>query len=223
MIKNAPNNKSILKNDISINYTITKKDTLIILDWDNTLFPTSWIIKNKINIKDPEVSNKYIVYFYDLDTILYELLTKLMDYGKVVIVTNALPTWIDISSRVLPKTSYILKKIKIVSARKNYQPHSPHMMDWKKMAFKDEVLGEMLNNNILNIVSVGDAEYEYMALIELYNLNHKPKLLKSIRFVDEPSHETLIDQLEVLKNSVVTICLIKKHLDKKFKFYSNYR
>lgn len=212
-----------ISNDKMNNYIITKKDTLIILDWDDTLFPTTWIRTNNINVKDLETSNKYIVYFYELDTVLFKLLKKLMEYGKVIIVTNALPIWIDLSSRVLPKTSYLLTKIKIVSARKNYQPQSADMMDWKKLAFKDEVLSEMLNNNILNIVSVGDAEYEYRALIDLYNLNHKPKLLKSIRFVNDPSHDTLIDQLEVLKNSIPTICLIKKHLDKKFKFFSNYR
>jgi hypothetical protein len=202
---------------------ITKNETLIILDWDNTLFPTSWVIQNKIDIKDPEVSNKYIVYFYELDSVLHNLLSKLLDYGNVIIVTNALPSWVKISSSVLPKTNYLLNKIKVVSARKNYQSHSSNMMDWKRLAFKDEVSREMLNKKIMNIISIGDAEYEYKALIDLYNLSHKPKLLKSIRFVDEPSHETLIDQLEVLNRASDQICHIKKHLDLKFKFYSNYR
>jgi len=208
------------------NYNITKNDTLIILDWDNTLFPTTWVIKNNINIKDPETSNKYIVYFHELDSVLSELLIKLQKYGKVVIVTNAMPTWIKISSAVLPKTAYVLQKIKVVSARKNHQATSPHMMDWKKLAFIEEVKNEMLNKKILNIISIGDAEYEYKALIDLYNSTHlsdKQKLLKSIKFMDEPSHETLIDQLQVITRSVDEICLIKKHLDKKFTFFSNYR
>lgn len=216
--------KSLSKNfNNKRNINITKNDTLIILDWDNTLFPTSWILQNNIDIKDIEVSNKHIVYFYELDSVLYNLLNKLSTYGKVIIVTNALPSWVKISASVLPKTNYLLNKIKVISARKNYQVKSSNMMDWKKLAFRDEVSREMLNNKIMNIISVGDAEYEYHALIDLYNITHKPKLLKSIRFVDEPSNETLIDQLEVLSRAIQDICLTKKHLDLNFKFYSNFR
>jgi hypothetical protein len=212
------------------NYNITKKDTLIILDWDNTLFPTTWVTNNGIDLRDSNVRNDNISRFTELDSVLYILLNKLSNYGKVVIVTNALQTWVKLSAGVLPKTAFLLNKIKIVSARKNHQMHSSSMMDWKKLAFKNEfseeinhelpniITKEILQKRILNIISIGDAEYEYRALIDLYNLTNKPKLLKSIRLMDDPSYETLVDQLQVINKSFNDICLNKKHMDLKFKF-----
>jgi hypothetical protein len=203
------------------NNIITSENTLIILDWDNTLFPTSWLMKNKIDLRDPEVGNKHIVFFDELDSTLSQLLAKLLSFGKVVIVTNATLEWLDISSRVLPRTRHMFNKIKLVSARQRYRPKSNNMMDWKKMAFKEYILSD---KKVWNIISIGDAEYEYRALIDLYNIkiNNRPKLLKSIKLVDHPSNETLIDQLSVIHRASPDICLINKHLDKKFQFFSPY-
>ena len=64
-------------------------ETLIILDWDDTLFPTSWLYQNKIDLSDSHIRNEYQTLFAELDNILYSLLIKLINLGKVVIVTNA--------------------------------------------------------------------------------------------------------------------------------------
>ena len=37
----------------------SRKKTLIILDWDDTLFPTSWVLENKIDLTDPAIRAKY--------------------------------------------------------------------------------------------------------------------------------------------------------------------
>lgn len=202
----------------------TRNDTLIILDWDDTLFPTKWTAKNNINLNDPEVRNRYTTYFTDLDNVLYTFLKKLKEYGKVIIVTNAMPQWVKISASVLVKTSYLINTIKVVSARKNYSNITNNMMDWKKLAFKDEVAKELANNKILHVISIGDAEYEYRALINLYNATNKiKKIFKSIKLVNGPCNETLLDQLEVLSTAIRDVCLTNKHLDLKFKFFSPYR
>lgn len=207
----------IIKKMVKKNINIKHKDTLILLDWDNTLFPTTWVMKNNINIENKDVKS-HDKYFNSLDNMLYKLFIKLLQHGKVVIVTNALPMWVNLSTQVLPLTGEFLNKykVKIISARKIYRVQSPNMMDWKKLAFKDQVKKEMENNNVLNIISIGDADYEYKALIDLYTLNHKKKILKSIKFLNEPSHDTLIDQLEVLYDKINEICMSKKHLDLKF-------
>lgn len=193
---------------------INKNNSLVILDWDNTLFPTTWVTKNYINLNDLEVRNRYLDFFSELDNLLFNFLKKILEYSKVIIVTNALPIWIKISSNVLPKTQYILKNIKIVSARKNYQKVNSDINEWKKLAFKDEVEHELDIKNVQNIISIGDASYEYNALINLYNSN---RLLKSMKFLEEPTHETLKDQIEVLSDNIVNIIKHKKHLDLIFK------
>jgi hypothetical protein len=156
---------------------INNKTTLIILDWDDTLFPTSWINKNNIGFLS--VENRIILYnkyFYKIDNNLEHLLYKLTNCGKVFIITNALLNWIDMSVNILPKTSKLLKKniIKIVSARGEYSHYTSNMTEWKKLAFKRELESLLQNTKINNIISIGDAEYEYMALINLYE-NNKQK------------------------------------------------
>lgn len=183
---------------------INKFNSLIILDWDNTLFPSTWVMKNSINLNNPELRNKYMPVFSDLDDVLFKLFVKIMKNSKLIIVTNALPIWIKISSSVLPKTKTLLKYIKVISARKQFQKFSQDATDWKKMAFKDEL------NNETNIISIGDALYEYKALINLYE---KGKILKSVKFIEEPSYEVLKDQIEVLINNISDIINHPKHLD----------
>ena len=51
------------------------------------------------------------------------------------------------------------------------------------MAFKNEIATFFKTINYLNVISVGDAEYEYNALISLFDwkAHHAKKLLKSIK------------------------------------------
>src|SRR5206468_3898165 len=124
-------------------YIYNKSSTLIILDWDDTLFPTSWLTNNQINLHDINSKTKYSSYFKRLDTVLFNLLSRLSKFGKVIIITNALPVWIKLTSTVLPNTSKLLENIKIISARKIYQSKHGDMMEWKKNVFKDEVAKEI--------------------------------------------------------------------------------
>lgn len=194
---------------------IAKHNTLFILDWDDTLFPTNWVMKNGINLMNSSIREQYTIYFQELDRVLSSFLKNTTTMGKVVIVTNALLDWIHISSIVLPKTYVLLKKIKIVSARGTYKSKSSNMMDWKMMAFHDVVDEEFQDESLMHVISVGDAEYEYQALIALNKKKNtgEKKYLKSVRFVKNPSHDTLIEQLEMLNLAIQDVWLKKKHLD----------
>lgn len=198
--------------------SISKNNTYIILDWDDTLFPTTWTTKNKLNFEQYNVE-RYADYFRNLDNILYKLLLKLNDFGKVVIITNALPMWIDMSSKVLGKTRKLLQNINIISAKKMYRDKFQNAVDWKKMAFKEEL--EKYKHNITNIISIGDAIYEYIALIKLYDPAKNTKYLKSIKMVEKPNYEALMKQLYKLYDHIPSICTIDKHLDMKFTLNSS--
>ena len=193
---------------------INKSNSLVILDWDNTLFPSTWVTKNYINLNDIEVRNRYLDFFSELDDQIYKLLQQILEHSKVIIITNALPVWVRISSSVLPKTQYLLKKIKVISARKNFQRVTTDAFEWKKLAFKEEVEKELDISNTQNIISIGDAAYEYKALINLFD---KKRILKSMKFLEEPSHQVLQDQIEVLNDNILQIIKHPKHLDLIFK------
>jgi len=188
---------------------INNDNTLIIFDWDDTLFPTKWFIKNNIDLNESYDAQKYGMYFKNLDNVLSKLLQKCYALGNVIIITNAMPIWIETSVNILPKTKNTIKNIKLISARKNYQ-FSCKMTEWKKMAFEKEN-----NKKFINILSIGDALYEYNALINLHNKSNDV-LLKSVKFVNDPSNDVLLDQLNVLNNSINNICNTPKHFDLNF-------
>lgn len=193
-------------------------NSLIILDWDDTLFPTSWVVKNGIDLTDKQTKNKYIVYFSQLDNILYKLLNSFMEHGNVYIVTNAKVKWVLISADILPNTKKLLNnKIKVLSAREKHEKEFPNdMFAWKRMIFKNVVSEVYSSNDLQNIISIGDADYEYKALVNLWNKKKNNRILKTVKFVSSPTFDSLIDQLDVLSTSVNQICLCKKHMDLKF-------
>ena len=192
----------------------TKNNTLVILDWDDTLFPTSWVAKNFINLHDTETRYKYLEFFSELDNLIFSFLKRILYKSKIIIVTNAMPLWIKISSCVLPKTQNLLNYIKVISARKNFQKVSSNYTEWKKLAFDAEVKNQLNIKNKQNIISIGDASYEYKALINLYN---KDRILKSMKFLENPTFDILKDQLEVLSTNIERVIDYGKHLDLVFK------
>ena len=198
-----------------------KYKTLIIFDWDDTLFPTTWVVKNNIDLGDEESRNKFIVYFSKLDMLLYKIFSECMKYGTIFIVTNASIRWVLLSSEMLPNTKKIIDRyLKIISARDTYQEKYPGKIDlWKKMVFQELVSKYFNKFPFQQIVSLGDAEHEFYALTDLYNESSltKHRLLKTVRLIKEPEFEYLIDQLEVLEKTIHKILTNKNHMDLTFK------
>lgn len=194
--------------------------TLIILDWDDTLFPTSWISKNNINLLDQTVQNKYIVFFSRLDNLLYQMINTMIKFGKVIIITNATKKWIQISSEMLPHTQKIINRyITVISAKDTHEKDYPMQSNiWKKISFRETITEHFKNHKYQNIISVGDAEHEFNAMTDLYDIMSltKKRLLKTVRFMRDPSFENLIDQLEVLDKTSLKIIKSNKHMDLTF-------
>jgi len=192
--------------------------TLIILDWDDTLFPTSWVIKNDINLLNFNTINKHIDFFNELDVLLHNILSTFLKYGEVVIVTNAMKKWVYISSNLIPNTKELINnKIPIISARDLYQNKFPDRNElWKEHTFK-ELIFKHAGKKILNIISIGDAEYEFYAIINFYKkYADNNTLFKTIRFKQLSTYDILIDQLKTLNKGILNIIEMKKNLDLNF-------
>lgn len=283
---------------------------IIFIDWDDTLFPTTWVNKNKMNWLDKNDVNKYKLFFLELDKSISNLLgtiTKNND-NFVYIVSNANKKWIELALTPLPITSSIINKtslittdnnnIVIISAKDKYNEKYSSAMDWKILTFKDIINdvykintngasgasgpsgdyayiksigksneGRGCSNNgdgvgsgskfCGSIVSIGDAQYEYTALVKLYDyfknigytihqrplqnqmplqnqssntpddniseykkaIVHRGKgeyLLKSIKFIDKPEFDVLINQLHELNQHIINIINIKEVVDVTF-------
>jgi hypothetical protein len=197
---------------------LTKKNTLLLLDWDDTLFPTSWVMKNNINLINCQEREQLVDHFQTFDRTLYSFLSNMKTYGKVIIVTNAMTDWVKISSIVIPKTYNILKNMEIISARGLYSKISQEPMLWKKLTFQSIINKEFKHKRIMNIISIGDAEYEHEALVSLSkSYFNQIKYLKSFRLVKEPNYDFIIDQLNVLSECIPHLWNKQKQICKSFK------
>jgi hypothetical protein len=190
---------------------MARNKALIIFDWDDTLFPTSWLLGNNIKLDNLSDKRKYSVYFRELDISLSQLLKTVLKISKVLIITNASIDWIHLSKKILPVTSEIIDShIRVISARDIY--HQVYdMTEWKKRTFRNNICDYV--NWSEQIISVGDAEYEYNALVSLQQSVSPNMPLKTVRLVRTPSFDVLIDQITVMKDSINEICEKPSHLD----------
>jgi len=198
--------------------SIKKSSTLIIADWDDTLYPTSWITENNVDLTNPKSRYKYIKYFDCLDVYLSALLDYMMTLGEVMIITNAMLEWIELSVSILPKTKKSIEKIDVVSARQKYGNQTT-MANWKKHTFFDEVSRKLSSRKqrYNNIISMGDAEFEHNALVNLYNKEILPhKYLKSIKFIKSSNYNTLLEQIKMIKQNISQICHMQRQIDLTF-------
>jgi hypothetical protein len=211
------------------NNKITLKN-ITFLDWDDSIFPSSWCNKNMINLNDIETIKNYKLYFIELDKTINDFLLNLLNFGEIYIVTNANIKWIKACLNILPNTKKVImdNNIRIVSARDLYSDKLLSPTDWKINTFRDilndviEKIPQLTNcGTFLNVVSIGDAHYEYIALLNLddyfkvknKNINY---LLKSIKFIEKPSFDLVIDQVLIVKKNIKTIVNKIGYVDLKF-------
>jgi len=204
--------------------------TIMYIDFDDTFFPTYWLNQNMISLSSEESINEYKLYFLELDKTISDFLSSVLTQAEIYIVTNASFKWIKVCLNVLPKTRKIIMEnnIRIVSARDNYSQTLSSPTEWKINTFID-IISKVVNNlsndsecnTILNIISIGDANYEYIALLNLDNYfknknNSISYLLKSIKFIERPHFDLVIDQIEVVKRNINSIINKVGYVDLKF-------
>lgn len=186
-------------------------NALTIFDWDDTLFPTSWIFDKNIRIDRPYDVKKYITYFHELDESIANVLIKALSFGRVMIITNANREWIDKSLIIIPRTAIIVRtRVSVISARDLYIGYYDPTQ-WKINVFNNNINRHIKWAN--QIISIGDADYEYDALVSLNKTIPKWKLLKTIKLVRSPQFDTLLDQMNVVYTSLPKIYKSKKHMD----------
>lgn len=195
-----------------------KYKSLVIYDWDDTIFPTSWFTKN--NVLDKLVANNTSIYFLGLDKLVYTLLSETIKTSRVIIITNATMSWFNLSAKILPKTQYFIKNyVPVFSARDMYQNTYPtEVKMWKKILFRD-VIDKYYDKHLYhNIVSMGDNDYELEPVINRYDAHAyiKNKLLKTVKFKKNPSNTDIMVQLKTVLINIDEILSEKNHLDLKF-------
>lgn len=181
------------------------KSTLIIYDWDDTLFPTTVITQHNNNGPNRDL--------IDLDNHIVKLLSKSLYVGYPIIITNATRSWVkDSADKYYPKTYQFMiqNNISVISAREfaNSNNVNDHMQ-WKNITFKYFLTIIMnKNKNIKNILSIGDALYEKIALEQfgkIINKNEHKSYIKTIKYVARPTIPNLLKENILIYNNLEDI------------------
>ena len=193
--------KLIYKNIWSPGLKTKSFNSIFIFDWDDTLFPTTFLINEELtNLEIDELSEEIKYIFSSLEEAVINILNLAISKGNVYIITNSSINWFNYSSnKYYPNLKNILDKIKIISARDEYGYMNPtDNKIWKKKAFLD--LTKDINTNLItNIICYGDSMIELEAA-KILASQFNDSCLKTIKFKENPEIEDLIRQLSLIED-----------------------
>lgn len=180
-------------------------EALLIFDWDDTLFPTSWIQEQGLLLDGAIITTEQKAELDKVSEHVRSTMQLAETLGKVVIVTNAEQGWIEMScTKFTPSLVSLLKTVDMVSARTTFESCSSEPSEWKRMAFAHEVdlfYGPARAGQRRNVLSVGDSLHELHALLSVTRCT--PQCTgKSIKLLNAPNIEQLIEQHETLAVSL---------------------
>lgn len=172
-------------------------NSIILFDWDDTLFCSSYLIKKNFfdnDIIPPSIKTK----MEKLEIFVNKVLSTAILYGDTYIVTNASLGWVEFSTKKYYPTVYkLLDKIKIISARSIYENDFPEdTRMWKLQAFSD-VAKFYPENKVTNIICLGDSNLEIEAADKMKSM-FLETFVKTIKFREEPKPEHIIKQLSLV-------------------------
>lgn len=224
-VKNMSTSPTSISDYIPSSSSLPLTNTLILLDWDDTLLPSSWLIQNGVNSQHITPSTKLpssIIHacHEQLDSMVHNFLVEVMKYGTPMIITSANKEWVELSCQLfLPHTFSLLSSIEIISARSQYAtvyPTSSHR--WKIEVFHEILFPSFTVKETMHeyqhVLSIGDGNGEREALHTMKSLS-ADFYAKSIKFLTQPTFQQLQSQLKLMTKHLKEFCLQNNDLDLK--------
>ena len=204
--------KLISKNIWNPSMKPKQHNSLIIFDWDDTLLPTTFLTSNGGPLEDIKLSDSDFQRMKEIENHVYFILKESIEKGDVYIITNAGENWVQFSSSIFyPNISELLKKIKIISARMEYEKAFPgNSRQWKIEAFLN-LLKDVNNKLVTNIICIGDSLFEIEAGRILAS-KFSEAFIKTIKFRDAPKLDELLKQLKLVSQQFGSIYSSIKNL-----------
>ena len=201
--------KLISKKVWNPNHKEKKHNSIIILDWDDTLLPTSFLSPGGIFNLDIKLSKNDSEKLAKIEKEVSNLLNSAIEKGEVFIITNADKGWVEFSAnKFYPSIIGILSKIKIISAREEYGNVFPgDSAKWKIQTFLD--LQKYINLNLVtNLLCFGDSIIEIKAG-KILASKFREAFIKTIKFKEAPKLDDLFKQLNLVNQQFK---IYKKHV-----------
>lgn len=201
-------------------------DATVIFDWDDTLFPT-WYLIEVVLPCSPEASltegalpkdSPFAEELARHAEIVEAVLREAARHGRVAIVTLGRRTWVDqSSSRWLPSLNFeALRRelgISVVYARDCLRRHTRshdedvNMCAVAKALAMEKVVKRLVRNGHFggNLLSIGDSHFEaYAAKDLLWSISgqhkHLDPVVKTVKLLHEPNLEELRMQLAFVQD-----------------------
>ena len=167
---------------------------LIILDYDDTIFPTSdFSLRKGFNYDEVEYFKEMVELF----------ISDLLKIGEVIILTNASLSWVQITSKDL--LGYDLsEKIPTFCAKETLESKYPNQ-NWKTIFLADY----LLNKDYDCLIGMGDAETDRECLLHFSS----SFIVKNFKIKDRPKISELYHCLKLLKMCLEDIAREIKFLD----------
>jgi hypothetical protein len=196
-----------------------KAGTLILLDWDDTINPSSLVTSLGFRIdEDSKLPTALQRELEALEEIAIDMLETCNEHGHVVIVTNAETGWVELSGkRFVPRVLECLQRLQlpIISARSTYEsryPGSP--ADWKTAAFIEQVTHAAESAHAVCVMSIGDSLHEREAAHQVgarfenraerdteRQYSGCVSSVKTVKMVERPTVEQLRRQLSLISTN----------------------
>ena len=174
------------------------KETLFIIDWDDTLMCTSFI-----TLKTQPLSEEERNLILNLGNLVSLFLSHCQEYGKVIILTNSSENWVKTTSiENLGISDFIDKNIKVISTRDNYLKKGIDKNYWKEMAM-DEIFNKY-GNKIENLICASDSEKD-INIFKKFMQKNKGINISTIKFKRKPNPLILIKEIKYLVNNISNI------------------
>ena len=191
--------------------------TLIIFDFDDTLFCTKYLDTFSLSYKDifsnkmtlGDINPNLIKELNQLQNSVIDLFSNIKQNYDMAIISNAGMKWINncLSYFLEELKEYISENdIKIYSAKDMFEKLVKNKNIWKIKCFK-KVISDLYKNDLkyndLNVISIGDSNEEKKAVFSLTKIDkfHKihPKFIRTISF---PTSASIILQMKYLSNNL---------------------
>ncbi|KAF8819069.1 hypothetical protein IE077_004303 [Cardiosporidium cionae] len=216
-----PCNDSI-KNSLNSLESITlPENTLIILDYDDTLLPTNWVaVHHKIGLNDsiPPLLQNHLA---ELSGLAIKTIDFCRKTGRLIVVTNASAEWVMRSGeKFIPTVWNHLKscEIEIVSARDRWQSTGLPQRHWKLKIFEEAIRyafeKQVQNGKDCCVISIGDGEGEREACLEMWRQTGVNEwMFKSLKLLAQPTCNQLISEHLLIQQAFPDILKVPQSLD----------
>jgi len=205
---------------LDLSYFIkTAPSALVLLDWDDTLFPNTFLAQEQYTVEDMNpLGYAEQTQLDELQDLVIQFLLCCIAFDReCIIITNGEDQWVQRTChRFMPRVLPYIHNIKVISARALFEAKYPDCpANWKIACFAEQlaaVYTGVEKTCTRNILSFGDSMYERQAL-QIVTSTMTNTTTKSIKFVDSPSLKDLICQMKIVSGYMTHLCQHEESLD----------